>query len=136
MTRCEPVDSFETPRFSGVRTFMRLPNTRDLANADAAIVGAPFDTGATFRVGARFGPEGIRSISHLLRRYNSSQAIGIFDHLSVIDYGDVPVVPGYIEARRSRKGWSPSTAPGSSCARSVRFMRERREHLAPVMTLE
>lgn len=98
MTRYEPADSFETPRFSGVRTFMRLPNTQDLENADVAIVGAPFDTGATFRAGARFGPEGIRSVSHLLRRYNSSLGVVIFDYLSVIDYGDVPVVPGFIEA--------------------------------------
>ena len=45
MTRYEPADSFETPRFSGVRTFMRLPSVRDLENADAAIVGAPFDIG-------------------------------------------------------------------------------------------
>ena len=102
MTRYEPADSFETPRFSDVRTFMRLPNTQDLANADAAIVGAPFDTGATFRAGARFGPEGIRSASHLLRRYNPSLDVAIFDHLSVIDYGDVPVVPGYIEASYER----------------------------------
>jgi agmatinase len=97
VTRHEPADSFETPRFSGVRTFMRLPNLQDLENADAAIVGAPFDTGASFRVGARFGPEGIRSVSHLLRPYNPSQEVQIFDQLSVIDYGDVPVVPGYIE---------------------------------------
>ena len=97
MTRYEPADSFETPRFSGVRTFMRLPNVRDLENADAAIVGAPFDTGSSFRAGARFGPEGIRSASHLLRPYNPSQGVQVFDHLSAIDYGDVPVVPGFIE---------------------------------------
>ena len=97
MTRYEPANSFETPRFSGVRTFMRLPNVRDLANSDAAIVGAPFDTGASFRAGARFGPEGIRSVSHLLRPYNPWQGIQIFEHLSAIDYGDVAVVPGFIE---------------------------------------
>ena len=97
MTRYEPANSFETPRFSGVRTFMRLPNNRDLQNADAAIVGAPFDTGASFRAGARFGPEGIRSASHLLRPYNPSLDVSIFEHLSAIDYGDVPVVPGFIE---------------------------------------
>jgi hypothetical protein len=44
MTRYVPANSFETPRFSGVRTFMRLPNSQDLDNSDAAIVGAPFDT--------------------------------------------------------------------------------------------
>ena len=109
MPRYEPADSFETPRFSGVRTFMRLPSNQDLENADAAIVGAPFDTGATFRAGARFGPEGIRSASHLLRRYNSSLEVAIFDLLSVIDYGDVPVVPGYIHEsyRRIEEGLKP-----------------------------
>src|ERR671914_160731 len=109
LTRYEPADSFETSRYSDVRTFMRLPNTRDLPNADAAIVGAPFDTGATFRAGARFGPEGIRSVSHLLRRYNPSLDVALFDHISVIDYGDVPVVPGYIESSYERiaKGLEP-----------------------------
>ena len=102
MTRYEPADSFETPRFSGVRTFMRLPNVQDLENADAAIVGAPFDTGGTFRIGARFGPESIRSVSHLLRRFNPGLDVVIFDHISVVDYGDVPVVPGYIEESYGR----------------------------------
>jgi len=114
LTRYEPADSFVTPRFSGVRTFMRLPNVQDLDNADAAIVGAPFDTGGTFRVGARFGPESIRSISHLLRRYNPGLGVGIFDHLSVIDYGDVPVVPGYIEEsyERIKEGLEPIHTAG------------------------
>jgi agmatinase len=109
LSRYEPADSFATPRFSGVRTFMRLPDVQDLENSDVAIVGAPFDTGATFRAGARFGPEGIRSASHLLRRYNPSLDVVIFDHLSVIDYGDVPVVPGYIEEsyRRIAEGLEP-----------------------------
>lgn len=102
MVSYEPANSFETPRFSGVRTFMRLPNMQDLQNSDVAIVGAPFDTGASFRVGARFGPEGIRSASHLLRPYNPSQDISIFEHLSVVDYGDVPVVPGFIEESYER----------------------------------
>jgi len=44
LTRYKPADSFETPRFSGVRTFMRLPHNRDLDNADAAIVKAPNKT--------------------------------------------------------------------------------------------
>ena len=116
MSRYEPADSFETPRFSDVRTFMRLPNTRDLPNADAAIVGAPFDTGATFRAGARFGPEGIRSASHLLRRYNPSLDVAIFEHLSVVDYGDVPVVPGYIEEsyRRIEEGLGPIHGAGAT----------------------
>jgi agmatinase len=87
---------------------------QDLENADAAVVGAPFDTGTTFRVGARFGPEGIRSVSHLLRPYNPSQGVSVFERLSVIDYGDVPIVPGYIEASYERiaEGLEPMHGAG------------------------
>ena len=91
-----PINAMEFPRFSGIRTFMRLPYVQDLEGVDFAIAGAPFDTGATFRVGARFGPEGIRAGSVLLRPYNPSQDINIFDYLSGIDYGDFSVVPGYL----------------------------------------
>ena len=91
-----PIDAMEYPRFSGIRTFMRLPQVQDLAGVDFAIVGAPFDTGATYRVGARFGPEGIRSASALLRPYNPSLDVLIFETLSGVDYGDFSVVPGYL----------------------------------------
>jgi agmatinase len=40
LARYEPADSFETPRFSDVRTYMRLPNVRDLENSDVAISSA------------------------------------------------------------------------------------------------
>jgi agmatinase len=91
-----PVDAMQFPRFSGIRTFMRLPYVRELDGVDFAVVGVPFDTGATYRVGARFGPEGIRSASVLLRPYNPELDVSIFDHLSGVDYGDFAVVPGYL----------------------------------------
>jgi agmatinase len=91
-----PVDAMELPRFSGIRTFMRLPHVRDLAGVDFAVVGAPFDTGSTYRVGARFGPEGIRSASMLLRPFNPALDVAVFDVLSGVDYGDLGVVPGYL----------------------------------------
>jgi len=100
--RYQPEDSLSSPRFCGVRTYMRLPHIRSLDDVDLAVVGIPFDTGASFRVGARFGPEAIRSASHLLRPYNGSQGINLFDHLSAVDYGDIPVVPGYIEETNER----------------------------------
>jgi agmatinase len=91
-----PMDAMEYPRFSGIRTFMRLRYQQDLAGVDFAVIGVPFDTGATYRVGARFGPEGIRSASVLLRPYNPALNIAIFEHLSGVDYGDLSVVPGYL----------------------------------------
>jgi agmatinase len=48
-------------------------------------------------VGARFGPEAIRNVSALLRHHNEVLDVSIFDHLSGVDYGDLPVNPGYIE---------------------------------------
>ncbi|TMD38114.1 MAG: agmatinase, partial [Chloroflexi bacterium] len=50
-----PADSKVSPRFSGIRTYARLPHVADdLNGVDVAIVGVPFDTGGTYRVGARF----------------------------------------------------------------------------------
>lgn len=62
-----------------------------------AFVGVPFDDATTFRAGARFGPSAVREASRLLRPYNPALVVSPFDLLSVIDYGDVDVVPGYVE---------------------------------------
>jgi len=76
---------------------MRLPHVKTTEGIDFAIVGVPFDTGASYRVGARFGPEAIRSASVLLRHHNQVLDVSIFEHCSGVDYGDLPVIPGYIE---------------------------------------
>jgi agmatinase len=89
-----PPDAFELPRFSGPRTFMRLPHVRDLEGVDVAVVGVPTDGAVVFRSGARFGPEGIRSASVLLRNYNPMLRVDVVEKLSLVDYGDVPTVPG------------------------------------------
>src|SRR5258706_3990618 len=91
-----PPDAMAYPRFSDIRTFMRLPNITDLDGVDFAVIGVPFDTGGVFRVGARFGPEGIRSQSLLLRPYNPVLKVSIFDICAGVDYGDLQVTPGYL----------------------------------------
>jgi agmatinase len=97
MPRYQPLNALEYPRFEGIATFMRLPYVLDLAGVDAAVVGIPFDTGGTFRVGARFGPAAVRQGSRLLRPYNPALNVNLFEHLSVVDAGDLPIVPGFIE---------------------------------------
>lgn len=92
-----PVDPQKSPRFSGIKTFMRLPHLKTFEDVDFAIIGVPCDDGASFRTGQRNGPEAIRSISALLRPHNPILDVSIFDYCSGIDYGDLPVVPGYIE---------------------------------------
>ena len=95
--RYTPADSLQSPRFTGPVTFARLPHVRTLDDVDAAIVGVPFDTGVTYRVGGRFGPGAVREASVMLRPYNANLEIGPFEYLSCVDYGDVAIVPGYIE---------------------------------------
>ncbi len=97
-----PVTLSQSPRFVGIKTFMRLPQSRTFEGADFAIVGVPFDSGASFRTGQRHAPEAIRSMSVLLRDYNPALDISIFDYCGGIDYGDVAVVPGYFEETYAR----------------------------------
>jgi len=81
------------PRFAGLSSFARLPYTQSLEGVDVAIFGVPFDGGTSFRPGARFGPQGIRQSSRLLRTHNYVLDVQPFDELSVIDFGDLSVVP-------------------------------------------
>ena len=93
----EPPDALLEPRFTGPRTYARLPYIKDLSGVQCAVFGMPWDGGASFRPGARFGPEAIRSASGMIRTYNAEQGVQVFGALSTIDYGDAPTVPGYIE---------------------------------------
>ncbi|HEY5195906.1 MAG TPA: agmatinase [Solirubrobacteraceae bacterium] len=93
----EPWDALESPRFTGPRTFARLPHTSDLAGVDAAVYGMPWDGSTSFRSGARFGPEAVRSMSGMIRTYNPVLGVQVFGELSTVDFGDAPTVPGYVE---------------------------------------
>jgi agmatinase len=98
VSRFRPADAFVSPRFSGLRTFMRLPHVAGTEGVDVAVVGLPFDTATSFRSGARFGPEGIRAASMLLRQYHPEHRVDLFEHVSAVDAGDVAVAPGDTEA--------------------------------------
>lgn len=87
---------FDQP-FSGPLSFSHLPYHRCLEapdqHFDYAVLGLPFDTGVTYRPGARFGPYAIRSGS---RRQRVSRAFtlkwGIDPYVAnatVLDCGDV-----------------------------------------------
>lgn len=94
-----PSDAPIQPRYAGVRTFANLPHVPLAAaprdeRVDAAVLGAPFDTATSFRPGARFGPEAIRSASALVRPYHPAHGVAVFDTLTVLDGGDLPVTPG------------------------------------------
>ncbi len=88
-----PVDSTRVPRYAGIATFARLPRIDEVPSADVAVLGVPFDSGVTYRPGARFGPAHIRESSRLLRPYNPALGVLPFAALQVADAGDLPVNP-------------------------------------------
>jgi agmatinase len=51
-----PPEASAGPRFTGPRTFMRLPHLQTTTAVDLAIVGVPTDDAVSFKSGARFGP--------------------------------------------------------------------------------
>jgi agmatinase len=85
------------PRFAGIPTFCRYPRLQDVAPenspVDWAIYGVPFDSGVTYRPGARFGPRAIRTESQYVKRYSIEHDVDICDTLSLADAGDSPVAP-------------------------------------------
>ena len=73
-----PVNAALTPRYAGLGTFARLPRIEDVDHADVAVVGMPFDTGVSYRPGARFGATHVRESSRLLRPFNPAQTVSPF----------------------------------------------------------
>jgi len=92
-----PVDGLQMPRFAGHSTFARLPRLEDVDTYDVAVVGVPFDSGVTYRPGARFGPAYIRQGSRLLRPYNPALDVKPFAGVQVVDAGDVAANPFHID---------------------------------------
>lgn len=95
--RYGPPDASTAPRYTGIRTFARLPHVRDPEGVDVAVVGVPFDTATSYRPGARFGPEAIRAGSTLLRPYHPALDVDVFAEQSVVDWGDIDITPGNAE---------------------------------------
>src|SRR5438132_6510638 len=100
----KPLDAQVIPRFAGIRTYMRAPHVTELTGVDAAVYGIPFDTATSFRAGARFGPEAIRSASALIRPYHAVHDLNVVEALSIVDYGDLPVSPGDTERTYAQVG--------------------------------
>src|SRR6478672_1020029 len=88
-----PVNATRVPRYAGPATFARLPRIDEVPHADIAVVGVPFDSGVSYRPGARFGPGHIRASSKLLRPYHPRLDVEPFAVQQVADAGDVAVNP-------------------------------------------
>jgi agmatinase len=90
-------DDPELPRYAGIATFALLPRIEDVEHADVAVLGIPFDSGTSFRPGARFGPAHIREHSRQLHPYHQVHDAFPFRDQQVVDAGDAGVGPYGIE---------------------------------------
>lgn len=86
-------------------TFLGIPAAdpdvpTEWASAGAAIIGAPFDGGTSYRAGCRFGPQAIRTTDYLPHDgMRPSMALGVdpLIELGVVDLGDVEMPSGDTE---------------------------------------
>jgi len=109
--------------FTGICTFAKKPFVADwrAIDADAAILGAPYDAGTQWRAGARFGPRGVREASTLF----SFGHAGAYDHeddvtylgeeVRIVDMGDADIVHTDTIASHAniRKGVEAALAAGA-----------------------
>ena len=90
----------ELPHYAGINTFLKQPYLEDVhrcGDYDVAILGAPHDSGTTYRPGTRFGPQGMRRISALYGPYSFELGVDLRESITVCDLGDVFTIPGNIE---------------------------------------
>jgi len=115
-----PIDASQVPRFVGEATFARLPRPDEVSDIDVAVLGVPFDSGVSFRPGARFGPAHVRESSRLIRPYNPALDVAPFAVAQVCDVGDLAVTPYSI---------------GDAVATIERGARELSERAAQLVTI-
>jgi agmatinase len=75
--------------YSGVATFLGLPQAASAADLDIAVVGVPMDLGVSNRSGARFGPRAVRSIERIGPYHPTLRGVPA-SRVRAADVGDVP----------------------------------------------
>ena len=84
---------YET-NYGGALSFLRRRYTRDLTDAEVVVSGIPWDGATTGRPGTRYGPRAIREASTGVYELDAFPwGFDIFEHLSIVDYGDCQVNP-------------------------------------------
>ncbi len=77
------------PTYAGALSFARRKYSKDLAQAELAVTGVPFDTATSNRPGARFGPRAIRAAStEVAWQRNWPWEFDPFELVRTVDCGD------------------------------------------------
>jgi len=115
MNNSFPRSPFDPPKenipFTGIATFAGYPLWQRGQQADAVVLGIPYDEGTTYRPGTRFGPRAIRDASMFYsydkqenRFYDADRRKWILSGKTVADAGDVPIEP-----QNLHKNWEAIT---------------------------
>lgn len=75
--------------YSGISTFLDLPQADNLDGLDIAVIGVPMDLAVSNRAGARLGPRAVRAIERI-GPYNHLTGIVPKAECAIADVGDVP----------------------------------------------
>ena len=86
----------QVPRYTGIPTFFRLPifdKIVENTKKNIGIVGIPFDSGCTYRNGARFGPRAVRNSSVIIRPYSIYHGLPLYSNFNCYDMNDLRTNP-------------------------------------------
>lgn len=75
--------------YAGIPSWNHCPITRDVDGADIVVMGVPFDSGVTFRPGARFAPRAVREQSLIACCFKYPWEYKLAEVAKIVDYGDV-----------------------------------------------
>ncbi|HEX9398563.1 MAG TPA: agmatinase [Anaeromyxobacter sp.] len=96
----------------GQMPFFRLPSAPLAAGLPegtrAALLGVPYDGGATYRPGARLAPFEVRRVSALVQGHHPGHGVDPFERLAAVDAGNVVFPP--FDAPSVRHAIEASTA--------------------------
>ena len=139
----EPLSGREFPRFSGIKTFFRLPHVPVDSDYDVGIVGVPFDGGASYRPGSRFAPSKVREVSSLGRVFHYGRMESFIKKIKAADIGDCPTVPIDLEMTYAKiqkfyghvLGLGKKTiSVGGDHSTTLPILREMRKHYGKPLT--
>jgi len=93
-----PVNSLQSPRFCGIRTFMRQSAATDeTPQADVSVIGVPFDSWRVVPSGHPVWPGGHPRGIHAAQALLPELDVDVDEHFSIADHGDIDTIPGYME---------------------------------------
>jgi agmatinase len=99
--RDRKITLFARGRRTSTASFLSTPfleDARDLDAQDIAFLGAPYDGGATYRPGTRFGPSALRKMSSEVGSpFNPGMGVNLKESLEMVDLGDIRVIPSNLE---------------------------------------